>query len=154
MFDELTISDARPILLLKRLFVFVIVALLMIGAVSSHRAYFQVRSLELNAPQVLSVGSIVNASVVGSGRTIVDVEVYLIQGSRSEHLFEVHLAGRDFAFFDPRTQHGSSRVVLTSDTLSKFQPGRARLRAVATGREQWTRLPPPTVREIDVEITP
>ena len=54
MFDELTIQDARPIRLLKRLFVFVIVALLMIGAVSSHRAYFQVRSLELNAPQPIT----------------------------------------------------------------------------------------------------
>jgi len=152
MFEELTIRDTRPILWMKRVFVALIVALLLIGAVSSHRAYFQVRSLELKAPQVLSVGSIVSASVVGSGRTIVDVEVYLIQGSHSEHLFEVHLSRKDFAFFDPRTQHGSSRIALTQETLSKFQPGPARLRAVATGREQWTRLPPPTVREIDVEI--
>jgi len=64
MFGELTIQDARPIRLLKRLFVFVIVALLVIGAVSSHRAYFQVSSLELSAPNSLSVGSIVDASVV------------------------------------------------------------------------------------------
>ncbi|HEU0251475.1 MAG TPA: hypothetical protein VFR12_00500 [Pyrinomonadaceae bacterium] len=27
-----------------------------------------------------------------------------------------------------------------------------RLRAVATGRHQWFRLPPPTVREIEVEV--
>jgi len=60
MFDELTVHDARPILWLKRVFVFVIVALLVIGAVSSHRAYFQVRSLELNAPHTLSAGSMVN----------------------------------------------------------------------------------------------
>ena len=86
MFDELSIRDTRPIRLLKRLFVFVIVALLVIGAVSSHRAYFQVRGLELTAPHVLSAGSIVNASVVGSGRTQVDVEVDLIQGTHSERL--------------------------------------------------------------------
>ena len=152
IFDELTIHDARPILWLKRAFVFVIVALLVIEAVSSHRAYFQVRSLELNAPTVLSVGSIVNASVVGSGRTQVDVEVDLIQGTHSERLMHVHLTGNNLAFFDPRQQHGSDSVALTAETLSTFQPGPARLRAVATGREQWTRLPPPTVREIDVEI--
>ncbi|HEU4835513.1 MAG TPA: hypothetical protein VFS90_13885 [Pyrinomonadaceae bacterium] len=152
MFDELTLHDARPILWLKRLFVFVIVALLLIGAVSSHRAYFQVRSLELNAPHSLDVGSVVNASVIGSGRTQVDVDVELIQGTHSELLMHLHLTGNELAFFDPRTQQGSDSVVLTSETISRFQPGAARLRAVATGREQWTRLPPPTVREMDVEI--
>jgi len=126
--------------------------LLLIGAVSSHRAYFQVRSLELSAPHELSVGSVVNASVVGSGRTQVDVEVDLIQGTHSERLLHLHLTGNELAFFDPRTQYGSDSVVLTSETLSKFQPGPARLRAVATGREQWTRLPPPTVREMDVVL--
>jgi len=152
MFDELTVHDARPILWLKRLFVFVIVALLVIGAVSSHRAYFQVRSLELNAPHTLAAGSVVNTSVVGSGRTQVDVEVDLIQGTHSERLQHLHLTGNNLAFFDPRTQHGSDSVTLTSEILSRFQPGPARLRAVATGREQWTRLPPPTVREVEVEI--
>jgi len=152
MFDELTIQDARPILWLKRLFVFVIVLLLVIGAVSSHRAYFQVRSLELNAPHSLSAGSVVMMSVVGSGRTMMDADVDLVQGTHSERLLHLHFTGNEFAFFNPRTQHGSGSVVLTSETLSKFQPGPARLRAVATGREQWTRLPPPTVREMEVEI--
>jgi hypothetical protein len=152
MFDELTVHDARPILWLKRLFVFVIVALLLIGAVSSHRAYFQVRSLELNAPHTLSAGAVVNTAVIGSGRTQVDVEVDLIQGTHSERLQHLHLTGNNLAFFDPRQQHGSDSVTLTSEMLSKFQPGAARLRAVATGREQWTRLPPPTVRELEVEI--
>src|SRR6185436_15641639 len=112
MFDELAIRDARPVLWLKRFFVFVIVALLLIGAVSSHRAYFQVRSLELSAPHELSVGSVVNASVVGSGRTQVDVEVDLIQGTHSERLLHLHLTGNELAFFDPRTQYGSDSVVL------------------------------------------
>jgi hypothetical protein len=152
MFDEITIHDARPILWLKRLFVLVIVLLLVIGAVSSHRAYFQVRSLELNAPQALAAGSVVNAAVIGSGRTQVDVDVDLIQGTHSERLMHLHLTGNKLAFFDPRPQHGSDSVVLTSETLLKFQPGPARLRAVATGREQWTRLPPPTVREVEVEV--
>jgi hypothetical protein len=152
MFDELAIRDARPILWLKRLFVFVVVALLVIGAVSSHRAYFQVRSLELNAPHTLTAGAVVNTSVVGSGRTQVDVDVDLIQGTHSERLQHLHLTGNNLAFFDPRAQHGSDSVILTPEMLSVFQPGAAHLRAVATGREQWTRLPPPTVRELEVEI--
>ena len=152
MFDQLTIQDARPILWLKRSFMFVIVAFLMIGAVSAHRAYFQLRSLELNAPRELFVGSVVNASAVGSGRNKIDVDVDLIQGAHSERLLHLHLSGNELAFFDPRPKYGSSSVVLTSEILSKFQPGAARLRAVGIGRPQWGRIPPPTMREMEVEI--
>ena len=87
-----------------------------------------------------------------SQRTLADVEVYLIQDSHSERLLKLHVPGNELGFFDPRTQHASDKVRLTAETLSKFQPGAARLRAVAVGREQWTRLPPPTVREIEVEL--
>lgn len=152
MFESLTIHEARSIVWLKRVFVFVIVALLAIGMVSSYRAYVQVRSLELDAPRMLSAGSVVSTDVVSSGRTMVDVEVDLIQGTHSERLFKLHLPGNAVAFFDPRTQHAFNSVTLTAETLSKFQPGIARLRSVATGRHQWMRLPPPTVSELEVEI--
>lgn len=152
MFETQTIPEAWPIVWLKRGFVMVIVALLAIGAVSSHRAYFQVRSLELNAPRTLSAGAVVESAVVSSGRTTVDVDVALIQGPHTERLFTFRVRGNELGFFDPRTQHGSKSLTLTSDVLAKFQPGVARLRSVATGREQWTRLPPPTVRELEVEI--
>ena len=152
MFDSLTIQDAKPIAWLKRVFVLVIVALLGIGMVSSYRAWVQVRSLELSAPGALSAGAIVEAAVVTSGRTMVDVEVDLIQGTHSERLIFVHLRGNNLGFFDPRTRQAAGSATLTTDILSRFQPGRARLRAVATGRHQWTRLPPPTVREFDVVI--
>jgi hypothetical protein len=152
MFDTLTIRDPRPILWLKRVFGAVIVALLAIGVVSSHRAYFQVRSLELNAPQLLTAGSVVQTSVVSSGRTTVDVEVELIQGTHSEELLKLRVRGNELGFFDPRTQHGSESVNLTQEILSKFESGTARLRSVAVGRHQWFRLPPPTVRELDVQI--
>ena len=152
MFDSLTIKDTRPIAWLKRAFVVLIVVFLAIGMVSSHRAYFQVRSLDLNAPRVLTAGSVVETSVVSSGRTTVDVEVELIQGTHTEKLIRLHLPGNELAFFDPRKQYGSDSVTLTSEMLSKFQPGAARLRSIAIGRHQWMRLPPPTVRELDVEI--
>jgi len=152
MFDSLTIQDAKPIMWLKRVFAFVIAALLAIGMVSSYRAYVQVRDLELSAPAVLSAGSIVTSSVVSSGRTTVDVEVDLIQGAHSERLLMLQVRGNELGFFDPRTRHGSEGAMLTMDILSRFQPGGARLRATATGRHQWFRLPPPTVREFEVEI--
>jgi len=152
MFDSLTIQDAKPIMWLKRVFAFVIVVFLAIGMMSSYRAYVQVRDLELSAPAALSAGSIVNTSVVSSGRTTVDVEVDLIQGAHSERLIALQVRGNELGFFDPRTRHGSESATLSEQTISHFQPGRARLRAVATGRHQWFRLPPPTVRELDVEI--
>jgi hypothetical protein len=152
MFENLTIREARSIVWLKRVFRVVIFALLAIGIVSSYRAYVQVRSLELSVPRLLSAGSVVKTEVVGSGRTMVDVEVDLIQGAHSERLLKLHLSGNELAFFDPRTQHASDSITLTSETLSKFQPGAARLRSVATGRHQWMRLPPPTIRELEVEI--
>ena len=152
MFDSLTIHEARPIVWLKGVFASVIVALLAIGVVSSYRAYVQVRSLDLSAPRILSAGAVVATEVVTSGRTMVDVEVDLIQGTNSERLIKLHLDGNELAFFDPRTQPAGDSITLTSEVLSKFQAGAAHLRSVATGRHQWTRLPPPTVRELEVEI--
>jgi len=152
MFDALTINDARPIAWLKRSFVVVIGALLVIGAISAYRALVQVRSLDLKAPTSLPAGSVVEVAVVSSGRTTVDVDVELIQGSHSEKLFRLHLRGNELAFFDPRPRDGSQSMTLTEETLARFEPGPARLRAIAVGREQFTRLPPPTVREMAVDI--
>lgn len=83
---------------------------------------------------------------------MVDVEVDLIQGTHSERLFRLHVPGNELGFFDPRAQHASESFTLTREALSRFQPGGARLRSVATGRPQWMRLPPPTVREVEVEL--
>lgn len=152
MFDTLTIKDARPIAWLKRAIAGVFAALLVIGAISAHRAYFQVRSLEVKAPQLLTDGSVVEVAVVCSGRNKVDVEAELIQGDRSGALLNFRVPGNNLAFFDPRAQHARQTAVLNSDTLKSFQPGAAVLRVVATGRPQWGRRPPPTVRELAVTI--
>ena len=152
MFDGVVIKDARPIAWMKRVFIFVIAALLTIGAISSYRAFFQVRSLNLNAPQLLTTDSVIDVAVVGSGRNRVSVEVSLIQGDYSEVLFNLRVPGNELAFFDPRGQHASQSAVLTKDRLQRFNEGAARVRAVATGRPQWGRTPPPTIREIEVQI--
>ncbi|HKR12595.1 MAG TPA: hypothetical protein VJT15_11085 [Pyrinomonadaceae bacterium] len=152
MFDDLAIRDARPIAWMKRFFIAAVVSLLVIGALATHRAYFQVRSLDLKAPQVLTTDSVVEAAVAGSGRNRVNVEIELIQGEHAEVLFTIRVPGNNLAFFDPRAQHATQSVVLDNERLLRFQTGAARLRATATGRPQWGRTPPPTVREIDVQI--
>ena len=152
MFDTPNIKDARPIAWLKRGMTATIVALLVIGAVSSHRAYFQVRSLEVKAPSQLKGDSRVEVATVCSGRNMVDVVAMLVQGQYSEVLFNFRVPGNDLAFFDPRAQRLTYIATLNDQTLKNFEPGPARLRVVATGRPEWGRLPPPTVRELDVTI--
>jgi hypothetical protein len=46
MFETRLIPEARPIAILKKVFVGMVIVLLAIGAVSSYRAYVQVKSLE------------------------------------------------------------------------------------------------------------
>lgn len=152
MFESLTTKDARPIAWLKRAIVAVSAALLVIGAMSAHRAYFQVRSLEVKAPQLLTNGSVVEVALVCSGRNWVDVQAELIQGEHSEALLNFRVPGNNLAFFDPREQHATQTGALNSGTLNLFQPGAATLRVVATGRPQWGRTPPSTVRELAVTI--
>ena len=152
MFDSLDIKDSRPIAWMKRGMVATIVALLVIGAVSTHRAYFQVRSLEVTAPPQLKDGSLIQIATVCSGRSAVDIEGKLIQGIYSEMLFNFRVPGNELAFFDPRAQRLTYVAVLNSESLMNFEPGAARLRVVATGRPEWGRVPPPTVRELDVTI--
>ncbi len=153
MFDSLPALEARPIVLFKRA-VLVFLALCFVTAMASgHRAYFQVRGLELRAvgPE-LRAGSVVETLVVSSGRTPVEVRVELIQGTHAETLAVQHVPDNEWAAIDPRARRASQTVVLTPDILSRFRDGAALVRATATGRPQWLRLPPPTVRESAVEI--
>ena len=155
MFESLAIRDARPIALLKRVSQVIVVAFLLIGAISSYRAYVQVRSLDLNSSgRQLQAGSLIHADVVSSGRAPVDVRVELVQGPHTETIEELHIPDNDLAFFDPRPQKAFLTVILNQELLARFQAGAATVRATAIGREQWTRLPPPTVRELAVEIKP
>jgi len=152
MLEPLAIRDAKPIAIIKRFFLLVVVGLLGIGAVSSYRAYVQVRSLEITAEKQLSAGSAINVDVTSSGRTPVDVKVELIQGSTVETLFVLHVRGNELGFFDPRPRHASQTGYLTNYLLSPFSSAPAIIRATAVGRPQWMRLPPPTIRELIVEV--
>jgi hypothetical protein len=153
LFDTPAVSDARPIALLKKAIVIVAVVFLGIGVISSHRAYYQVRKVELTSTdRVLRNGTVIQGFVVTSGRTDADLQIELIQAGHRQILATRHVTGNDFAFFDPRTQHASLSIVVTPEMISNFEAGLATVRATAFGRSQWTRVPPPVVREMEVEI--
>jgi len=153
MFDGLNISEARPLVFLRRATLAFLALCSVTALASGHRAYFQVRGLELRvAGPVLRAGSVVETEVVSSGRTHVDVRVELVQGPHVETLASQFVRGNEWGSVDPRARRASQAIVLTPELLSRFSPGAAVLRATATGRPQWLRLPPPTVRESAVEI--
>ena len=153
MFEGLSIPDARPVALMKRVLVIPLALFVVSAAFSGHRAYYQVRGLELRlAEPVLREGSLIEVAVTGSGRTTIDVRLELIQGAHSETIAVQRVRGHEWPVFDPRPTSGSKTVALTPELLSRFETGAAMVRATATGRPQWTRLPPPTVREAGVEI--
>ncbi|HEV7892680.1 MAG TPA: hypothetical protein VGP08_18850 [Pyrinomonadaceae bacterium] len=153
MFESLDLKESRPLVLLRRAALAFLALCSVTALASGHRAYFQVRGLELRVDTpALRAGSVVETEVVSSGRTHVDVRVELVQGSHAETLAVQSVRGNEWGSIDPRTQRASQRVLLTPEVLSRFEAGAAVLRATATGRPQWMRLPPPTVRETAVEI--
>lgn len=138
---------------LKRLVILVIAVVVAIGMISTYRAWYQVKSLELHSDSTLRPGSVVETNAASYGRTPVDVRVELVQDSHTEILVVYTIRANEWGFFDPRVRHSSRKLFLTQGVLGGFQPGKATLRATATGVEQWTRLPPPIIREMNVEIT-
>lgn len=168
MFQPLPSQRSFAFVLLRRLCFVVLSAYLVIGLISAYRAWYQVKSLELrlegsgslfdpNDNRAEIVGGVANGSVfeadlVSYARTHIDVRLELVQGTNSETLAFGTLPGNEWGFWDPRTRQRSFKTVLTDEVLNHFQPGRAKLRATATGRHQWMRLPPPVVREITVEL--
>jgi len=153
MFESTLTREARVIVLLKMAVMVLFVLCFVTALASGYRAYYQVLSLELRLIEpTLRSGSVVETDVIGSGRTTIDVRVELIQGTHSEILFVYRLPGNEWASFDPRPQRASHSVSVTPEHLAGFENGEAKVRATATGRPQWMRLPPPTVREAEVEI--
>ena len=168
MFQPLPSQRSVAFVLLKRLCLVLLSVFLVIGLISAYRAWYQVKSLDPKLTGFGSVvrpndrrtesvfgimnGSVFEADLVSYARTHIDVRLELVQGTNSETLAFGPLPGNQWGFWDPRTRRRSFKAVLTDEVLNHFQPGSARLRATATGRHQWMRLPPPVVREMAVEL--
>lgn len=152
-FEGLYSGPPWAVVLARRAALAVLAVPVALGVLSGWRAWVQVRSLELRAPApVLRAGSELRARVVTSGRTFVDLRLEMVQGARAETLAVRQVPKNRDAATDPRSRRDSLAVVLAPDVLERFRAGPVRVRAVARGRPQWLREPPPTVRELALEI--
>ncbi|HEU0077237.1 MAG TPA: hypothetical protein VFQ76_06285 [Longimicrobiaceae bacterium] len=146
-------GTSRPVVIARRAALVVLAVPLAVATLSGWRAWVQVRSLELHAAApVLRGGSRLQARVVTSGRTFVDLRLELVQGTHAETLAVRQVPKNRDAATDPRSRRDSLAVVLAPELLERFREGPVLVRAVARGRPQWLREPPPTVRELALEI--
>ena len=146
-------EESRAARLGKRAVLWFILLQLPIGALSSYRAWVQIKELTLTTTSsTLAPGVVVQSNLVSWARVESDARIELVQGQRVTMLGEVYLRRNHEPVFDPRPRHGSVVVELTPTMLDGFEPGTAMLRATAVGRAQWLRIPPPTVREQPVTI--
>jgi hypothetical protein len=146
-------AESRASRLGKRAVLWFILLQLPIGALSSYRAWVQIKSLTLSTTSiVLAPGVVVRSDLVSWARTESDARIEIVQGRDTAMLGEVYVSRNREPVFDPRPRRGSVIVTLTSETLARFENGPAVLRASAVGRPQWLRVPPPTIREQPVTI--
>ena len=133
---------------LRTLTIAVLVLWLPSAAYSGFRAIVQIFDLDIRTSSTtLTPGSVVQADVVTSGRTHADVVLELRQQTTVDTLGSLLVPGNRDGALDPRPRRASLRIVLTSDHLASLAPGPVTIRAVAVGRSQWMRTPPPTITE-------
>lgn len=150
---ERPFDESRGTRLAKRALLAFILVHIPIGAMSSYRAWVQVRALSVTTSgPVLSAGSWIRVDVVTSGRQFVDYGIELEQGARNDTLGYHIVPKNGDPFYDQRTRRNSLVITLTDAMLSPFVDGPAIMRSRALGGPQWMRTPPPTVREIAVTI--
>ena len=146
-------QESRGYRLAKRAVLAFILVQLPIGALSSYRAWVQIKGLTLSTTSTtLAPGVVVRSELVSWARTESDARIEIVQGDHVEMLGEVYVSRNHEPVFDPRPRHGSVVVTLTPAMLASFDAGPATLRASAVGRPQWLRVPPPTIREQPVTI--
>ena len=154
-FESVLIHDSRRHRIVRAAILIVVGVHVPLMLASGWRAWFQVKSLELHVSDaVLSPGATISTEVVSYARTPVDVRIEIVQGDRAATLALQTVPGNWNAAYDPRTKRVSQNVVVTAEALAVLASGPAQVRATATGRHQWMRLPPPLVRVADVEVRP
>jgi hypothetical protein len=146
-------EQSKSMMILKRIIVPLLAVHVVLALWSGYRAIVQVYSVDVWITNpVLRVGSPVAYTAVGSGRVTVTVQLELIQNSLKQQIGRRVINTYTTPSYDPRPIRGSEIVSLTPEMLAPFAAGPATIRATATGRAQWLRTPPPTVREIAVAI--
>ena len=153
LFAHRIYEQPKSMMVLKWIILPLLVVHIVLATWSGYRAIVQVYSVDLLVTNpVIRVGSPVAYNAVGSGRVTVTVRLELIQDSLKQAIGQRIIDTYTTPSYDPRPIRGSEIVSLTPEMLARFAAGPATLRATATGRAQWLRTPPPTVREIPVVI--
>lgn len=147
MFASTAIRDTPAIAWVKRACLIVVSVYLVIGMIAAYRALVQVRSLEIQSPEVLRQGSEISATVVSYARVPLDTQIELIQDGHSEIIAVQRVPNNEWALLDPRTRESSQTALLTADILERFAQGKAIVRATVIRRQQLGRHPPPVVSE-------
>jgi hypothetical protein len=121
---------------------------------SGYRAIVQVKSLAIRASgTALGPGSRVAIDGVSWARNYVTMRLMLAQDGRTDTLIVHEIGTHGVPSLDPRWQAESDSVVLSSDRLARYHDGDATILAMAVGRSQWLRTPPPTVRALRVTLS-
>lgn len=120
---------------------------------SGYRAIVQVKSLAIRTDATtIAAGSRVAIDGVSWARNYVTMRLLLKQESRTDTLIVHQIGTHGVPSLDPRWQAESDSVVIGSELMSRYHDGPARLVAIAVGRSQWMRIPPPTIRELAVTL--
>ena len=129
------------------------------AGISGYRAIVQIYRVELRAPDSLRAGSRVDVAITTSGRVIGSATLVLQQGKRIDTLVWHGVRNNHIGTFisqslNPFPVHDSVSVVIPREALANFRAGPATLRAIGLGGSQWLRVPPPTIRERRVWLSP
>lgn len=143
----------KSMVILKWIILPLLIVHVVLASWSGYRAIVQVYSVDVSvADSVIRAGSPVVYNAVGSGRVTVTLRLELLQDSLKQPIGQHIINTYTTPSYDPRPIRGGATVSLTPSMLARFSAGPATIRATATGRAQWLRTPPPTVREIPVII--
>jgi len=120
---------------------------------SGFRAWVQVYDVELHASTNRATpGTRIVANVETSGRIGIDITMVANQGGRTVTLGSMRIPSNEQAIYDPRPRHDSLVVSLDADMLQQISAGSVAITATATGRPQFTRMPPPVIKQITLTV--
>lgn len=147
-------GDSAAMRILKRGTLVLVVVWASLALFSGFRAWVQVLDLDLSlSEERLGPDTEITVAATSSGRATVSVSLEFQQGELRTTVDDVLVirTSRDPAL-DPRFKHGRVTVGVPASFLTAAKPGAATVSAVARGRSQFLRTPPPKTRAVSVPV--
>jgi hypothetical protein len=153
-FDNRLAEEWIGFTILKWLTIALLVVHVSTATAGGYRAIVQVYDVDIELESsAIRPGSPVAVRLVTSGRNFVDARLELVQAGRVDTLETLQVRSNGVASMDPRPRRAVLETSIPADIFARSTPGPALLRAVAEGRSQWLRVPPPEVRERAINLT-